>query len=76
MGESQDPFHQRESLVEIALHVRVAQVEMHCLLFVGGGKLVAQEQYVGCDAAGEPGELEVPVEPPSWVLLSEHDHQE
>ena len=56
--------------------VGIGEVDEGGLLLVGRRVLVAQEQGVGRDPDHELGQVEVPVEPPARVLLTEQEHEE
>src|SRR6266542_882972 len=74
--DREQPLHEREPAVQVALGVRVGDVELHRLALVGRGIAVVHQREVGRDPVLEPEQLEVPVEPPARVLLAEHDHQQ
>src|SRR5579871_1972013 len=55
--------------------VGVRELEMDGLLVVGRGIAVIHEGEVDGDSIAEAGELQVPVVPPTRVLLAEYEHQ-
>ena len=76
MRDDQEPLHQREEPVQFATRVRVDVVETETLFLIGRWVPIVHEQDVDEDAVREPLELEVPVEPPTWVLPPEQDHEQ
>jgi para-nitrobenzyl esterase len=73
--DGKEPLDQRHPTVELR-SVRIGEVQVDGLLFVGGGILIAQELAVRQHAHEETGELQVPVVPPAGVLLAEEDHEQ
>ena len=58
------------------MHVWVAEVERDRLVLVRRWVAVVHQRQVGADPGREPQQLAVPVEPPAWVLLPKHDHEQ
>jgi hypothetical protein len=75
VGDREEPLHDRQPAIEVALRVGVADVQAHRLLLVGRGIAVVHQRHVDPDPIREAQEFEVPVEPPPRVLLPEHDHE-
>jgi para-nitrobenzyl esterase len=74
VGDGQEPLDQRHEPAQL-LRVGVGEVQVHGLLFVGGGVLVAKQQGVRVHAGEEAREVEVPVEPPAGILPAEDQHE-
>jgi hypothetical protein len=74
--DCEEPFHERQPAIEVLFCVGVGVVERDALVFVGGRVAVVHQREIDADPVREPEQLEVPVEPPAWVLLPEQDHQE
>ena len=76
VGGSEQPLHQRQPAVEILFDVGVVDDQLDRLLFIGGGVHVGHQSEIRAHPGCETSELDVEVEPPPRVLLSEHDHQQ
>ncbi len=56
--------------------MRVCQVEVDVLFLIRGRVLVGHEREIGENAGSQTSKLQVEVEPPAWVLLSEYDQKQ
>ena len=76
MRNRQQPLDEWKPAIEVALHIRVGKVEPDRLLLVGGRVAIVHQREVHADPVREPEQLEIPVVPPTRILLTEQDHQE
>jgi hypothetical protein len=71
-----EPLHQREPQVQIPAAIRIGDVEVDVLLLVGRGVAILHERQIRTHPVGEAKKVQVPVEPPTRVLLPEQDLEE
>src|SRR5207247_3622788 len=69
--DREDPLDERKPAVQLALRVRIGHVERDALALVRRWIAVVEQREVYADAVQEPNQLEVPVEPPARILLTE-----
>ena len=55
---------------------RAVIFDMDGLLVVGRGVFVPQDEKVGKSPVAQPNQVEVEIEPPTWVLVPEEQHQQ
>ncbi len=72
----EQPLDQWQPSVEILFDVGEDDVEVNGLVFVRGGVAIVHHGQVREHPGLEADELKIEVEPPTWVLLAEHDHEE
>ena len=76
MGDGQEPLHKRHPPIEIAFGVGIGVVQVYGRVVGGGGVAVVHENQVSAHPVAKPLQLQVPVEPPSGILLAEEDHEQ
>src|SRR5207247_8988148 len=66
----QEPLDERQPAIQLMPRIGVGKLKVHGMLAVRRGILIAQQRQIDGDAGAEPCQGQVPVEPPSWVLLA------